>query len=184
MDMKIEQAAQPSLENNEDLINRCNCESDIRSLVKRVKRLEILAYIITFLIALSIIVPLTKDNINKQKALPANIDTLNIIQNLQAAYNNKDNEKLYNILGDYAKSKVSYEQMVKALSPTTDTLGKMTSVTFSNYTYMGNTEGADWYLLKYAGVYESGSGSVDVTIRVVNGNWEITAYYFRVSVFK
>ncbi|MEN6348748.1 MAG: hypothetical protein ABFD08_05030 [Syntrophomonas sp.] len=183
MDVVKEQIANEEVK-NEEISTSYDYSNDIKKISKRVKRIEILSCVIVMLVALSIALPYVRNVIN-QKVLPSEIDTTALIKNIQEAYNSENGgERIYTILGDWSKSRVSYDQTVKTFSSTTKTLGKLTDVRFNNYQYKGNNEGADWFILNYAGLYEAGSGKVDVNIRIVDGKWEIAGVFFNVNVMK
>lgn len=166
-----------------------NCESDLQNLTKRVKRLELLAYLIILMVGVSIMLPLTRQSTSsvgasdnkQQKELPASVDTTELISKIQQAYNDNDDEMLYSYFGDYARARITKEEISKTIDGIRPGLGKLNDVKYSNYTYLGHQDGADWFNIIYVGEYDSGPGSVEVSIRVVDNKYDFVGFQFKLG---
>lgn len=188
MVMEVEEAQ--TLPVKEELTTGYNCESDLQNLTKRVKRLELLTYLIILLVGLSIILPFTRDfasspvptsNKEENKALPGNVDTSTLTEKLQEAFNNSDYDTMYSCFGDYAKARISKEQLSQTINRLRPGLGKLNIVRYSDYNYLGNQDNADWYRIRYMGDYDAGPGSVELTVRVYGESWELTGVIFKLG---
>lgn len=171
-----------------------NKEKDVNSkILKKIKRMELMNYLI--LILLTVVLVFNVVGINNggnnvadvaEKSLPKNLnkDVANkLIDEIAEYYNNDESEKLYNILGDYAKTAISYNDFTKSIEQL-KTIGKIESASYTHYEYMGYQEGADWYVLNYIARFNTGNGDVTVTILTKNNNWEVVGFRLNVHNFK
>ncbi|HEX9059548.1 MAG TPA: hypothetical protein VF941_05155 [Clostridia bacterium] len=161
-------------------------------LLKKVKRLEILNYIVLVLLFVSMafnFIGMTRDfghsstNTENRKQLPKNLDKVaanKIINEIKQYYNEDDEEKLYNFLGEYAKTLVSFDEFKKSMS-SLKMLGKISSASFTDYTYLENRNGADWFTLNYVAKYENGNGNAAVSIKASGDEWEVAGFKFNVD---
>jgi len=168
---------------------------DSIKLEKKIKKVEILNYIILLLLVSILVVNLiimsrgTLTTVNNttqtssEKTLPKTIDKVvadKMINEIKNYYNNGENTKLYNVMGDYARTYVSYGDFEKSLSQI-KMLGKMISASYINYSFSQNRDGADWFILNYAAKYEKGDGNATITIMVNGNEWQIAGFRFNVT---
>lgn len=161
-----------------------NCQSDLNELNKRVKRIEFLVYVAIVLALAAVIILLINRpaaNQSSQKVLPNDVNTEQIVNSLKDAYNENDNHKLYDLMGDYAKTSVSFEQTQKTMDAIRPGFGKLNSVKYKGYTYQGSDNTGEYFLVQYLGEYDAGPGSLTLTIRVAGDQWELVGFNFNMN---
>jgi hypothetical protein len=161
--------------------------SEINYLKKKVKRIEILNYItivlLVTILASYFLVGVNSPNANQaknEKELPKSLNKTvanKIINDIKDAYNSEDKNKLYNIMGEYARTIVTFEDFEKSLEQV-KIAGKFYNASYTHYEYAGYQEGADIFVLFYVAKYEFGDGNAKVTIRVTDDDWEIIGFRF------
>lgn len=161
--------------------------NEIGYLKKKLKRIEILNYIIVVLLALILALnflaganPLSTSQTKNEKELPKSLNkavTNEIINNIKDAYNSGDTMKLYNVMGDYARTLVSVEEFEKSLEQI-KVIGKFNNAYYTHYEYAGYQNGADIFVLFYVAKYDIADGNATVTIRSNNDSWEIIGFKF------
>lgn len=165
--------------------------SNIKDLLKRINRLEILGVISVFLLSVILVISIINlktpvpqnSQVSIEKALPQSIDKTvanKIINNIKDAYNSSDNNKMYDLMGEYAKTLVTFDDFEKSVKQI-QILGKIENASYTHYTYQQYSEGADWYVLNYIVKYEAGAGNATVSIRVNDNSWEIVGFRFNVE---
>ncbi len=165
-------------------------DGDLTPLYKKVKRLEILSIISILLLAGLLVFNITAVNrsgatseIASQKALPEGVDNNaanKIINEIKDAYNAQDNDRLYNVMGEFAKTLISKEEFYKTMEQVS-ILGKLESASYTHYTYLENSDGADFFQLNYIAKYQAGNGKALVTIRANEEGWEVVGFRFNVD---
>lgn len=173
-----------------------NCENkegqlEFERIKKRVKRIEIVSFIslilLVILIGINIVsigsqVEPTQNNV-AIKELPPSLNSTEIKEiasDIQAAYNSGDSNKMYAMLGDYAQTLVTLEEMTETMSGL-KLLGNLEKASYSYSEFLGNKEGADWFNLHYVAKYENGSGTLRITLRIVDDNWEVVGFHMNVE---
>ncbi|TDX43017.1 hypothetical protein [Orenia marismortui] len=106
-----------------------------------------------------------------------------IINEIKEYYNNDDIESLYNVMGEYARVLVTYEDFEESIMGM-KVLGKMKNSSYTHHSYIQKKDGADWYTLNYVAKYEAGDGEATVTIMVKDNGWEVVGFRFNVFNFK
>lgn len=158
-------------------------------LQKRIKRVEILNYIIIVLLGILLIsnffyfsdMP-SSQNMD-EKSLPKTLNKAaanKIIQDIQQNFNNNDNLKLYNVMGDYAQTLISYDDFQESLKKIS-MFGSLQNASYTNYSFIQHKDGFDWFVLNYVAKYETGYGSATVTIIVKGNEWEVVGFRFYVD---
>ncbi len=118
-----------------------------------------------------------------QNALPSKLNNAEI-ESLAAevveAYNSKDLDRLYSTFGPFAQTMVTIEELEANLSQIM-VLGTLEKYSYSHYDYLGDDDGADWYSLNYVAKYSAGNGTLKISIRVVDDEWEIVGFFFNID---
>ncbi|WP_432664615.1 hypothetical protein R9X47_00060 [Wukongibacter baidiensis] len=186
MDDKDNKEIEFSVEEKE---NKIVTDIDKRTILKRIKKLEVLNYIIILLLGIMIIsnffnfrTPVADEK--NEKELPSIINKEarnNLINEVKKYYNNDEREKFYNVLGDYAKTFISYEEFKVNIKRINDFAGKIHNATYTHYEYLGNQDSADLFNLKYAAKFDNGNGTIRLTIMVKNNEWELNGFRFDID---
>ncbi len=180
---------------NEDEVNEGVVTSDsikeINGLKKRIKRMEIIN--ILSLIMLIVLIGMNFHIVDdsgssvevsrEEQSFPEfiNSSTIKTIgSNVQEAYNSRDMERLYNILGEYTQTLVSLDEFNDQMAGL-EILGTMDKTSYSYKEFLGKKEGGDWYVLHYISKYSNGNGTMSVTLRVIEDNWEIIGFNMNVD---
>lgn len=179
------------LSNDKERDERESCKLEFEKLNKRIRKLEVISVI--SLVLLIIILGMNFVNqpqsdssviqTTNQKELPSNLNKEEIEElgkNVVEAYNSNDIEKLYSVLGSYAQTMVTIEELEETMKGL-KILGNIGKYSFSHYEFMGNDNGADWYSLNYVASYAAGNGTLKINLRVTNGEWDIVGYYMNVE---
>jgi len=161
--------------------------NEIGYLNKKLKRIEILNYIIVVLLVLILALnflaganPLSTNQTNNEKELPKSLNKAvanEIINNIKDVYNSGDTMKLYNVMGEYARTLVSVEEFEKSLEQI-KVIGKFNNAYYTHYEYAGYQDGADIFVLFYVAKYDIADGNATVTIRSNSDSWEIIGFKF------
>jgi len=110
-----------------------------------------------------------------------NVDTFDeIVANIQETYNANDVEALYNILGDYAQTLVRIEELQEMVDGAS-LLGKIDKTSYSHINFLEHNKGADWYSLNYVTKYENGNGTLQVTLRVADNQWQVIGFHMNIE---
>lgn len=168
-------------------------EKNYTDILKRVKRIEIINYISIAMIFILIIVSFTTilllnntsgvENPSTQVKLPKELNkhkANEIIDDIIEYFNNGEEQKLYNIMGDYTKTLLSFDEFQDTFSQM-QILGKVESASYTHYEFIQHAKGGNWFTLFYVANYEKGKGNATVTIRVVDNEWEIIGFRFNIG---
>lgn len=124
----------------------------------------------------------TKVNVITER-LPVGINMTvvdNMIALIKIYYNEDNNEKLYNMLGEYARTVVTRSNFDKSLRAF-KALGKIIDVSYENYQFNETKNGENWFTLVYNAKYEKGQGYATITIKVKGDAWEVTGFRFNIT---
>lgn len=186
-----------TMENNtqtqevEQKVNEPSTQVELEQVKKRLKRVEIIN--ITSLILIVVLIGINLMNFGlrvdekqpsgPQRALPSDVSAQmrdKIADDIASGYNNGDGDKLYSLLGDYAQTLITVEEMNDTVD-TLKVLGSLEKTSYSYYEFLGDRDGAEWFILHYVAKYENGNGTLRVTLRVVDDQWEIAGFYLNVD---
>jgi hypothetical protein len=158
-------------------------------LMIKLKRLEALCIVIIVLLGAIIIInvvsfnrPIAEARINN-KTLPSSINKVvanNTINQIKDYYNNNDSMELYNLLDDYDKSQITFNNFTKSLEQFKN-LGKLLAASYINYDYWKTVNDENWFILNYSALFDKGTGYVKVTIKANGDKWDIAGFLFNIT---
>lgn len=158
-------------------------KDQIDGLKQQLKRMqwivEVLAVLVILLMTQSILG--YKDD-GQQKApdfLTESVKT-SMAEIVKNAYNTGDAKIIYDILGPYAQTVHTPEQIQMMLEGL-KVVGYLEKSTFTHYEYLGYDQGAEWYTIYYAAKFQNGIGGLRITLRVVEDEWEIAGFFMNVD---
>jgi hypothetical protein len=166
-------------------------KTEFSKLSKRIKRLEAIN-IVSLLLLVAILgvsfVNKPNSNINNvqvvsQKELPSDLNKVEIEfigKQVVDAYNSSDIDSLYSVLGSYAQTMVTVEELEETMKGL-EILGNISKYSYTHHEFMGNDDGADWYSLNYIANYSAGNGTLKINLRIADNAWEIVGFYMNIK---
>jgi hypothetical protein len=103
-----------------------------------------------------------------------------LVSTIKDDFNARDFEKLYNVMGDYAKTQFSYDTFKKSLSQF-GVLGKIANTKYIDAKLLQTNNIGKWYQLNYSALYEKGAGSIKINIIVKDNQFEVVGVNFFVD---
>ncbi|GAU79132.1 hypothetical protein [Fusibacter sp. 3D3] len=159
-------------------------QSELESIKRTLKKIKMMNYIIFFMLLVLILLgvkdrskPSTiPEEVVVQKELPAIIvgdDINNLLEDIQKTINLMDSKRVYELLGDYAQSFMTEQDIQKRISDV-QYYGDILKIAYSHYQYLGMQDDADWFLLKCVVRFENGNGTMGLYIRIYGDTWEFS----------
>jgi len=152
---------------------------------KRLKRIEILTVIIlVFVIGNFAYSIMNNSNSSKTeqteiaetKELPDDISRNYLdktVYKVKTDFNQSDWPELYNVLGGFAKSQISVNDVSEGFKKLKYATKSISTYAYSHYIYEGYSESADWFDVYYKCRFENGIGTIKLSTRTVENKTEI-----------
>lgn len=100
------------------------------------------------------------------------------VTKLIQAYNSDDYSGFYAAMGDFAKAKLSYRDVIDDIQKVKAVFGNVVKFTFSNYGFDGEKDGVSWIRFIYRASFDKGPGQVRINVRYAAGKWEMVGFKY------
>lgn len=97
------------------------------------------------------------------------------------AYNQDNYREFYAVMGDFAKSKLTYQDVVADIQKVKLVFGNVSKFTFSNYGFDGERDGVSWIRFIYKATFDKGPGQIRINVRYSNDKWEMVGFKYNLD---